>query len=281
MTPMRLVLKRLAVAWLLFAPLWMIWGAATYSGLYRWLCDWQLSTNGEYGAFWTFVISTLLLIAPTVLALRLRNDRKPAAPPPSLEPAAAERLVIRVLGGIALSGAIVCAGAWLWALQYPVQSGESIDVDLAALGDAIPPLGRVTLLGAIDAAHVLHKTVDAKGIGGRDLYAPMIEPGAPHRPARIFVEQYVDIAVAQPLPTGAGRFRGVLVEGGLPADMLRQFARLNVEIADPYYLLLTGPDGARGTYYIIAGLGGFVALIGLLPLAVLVLAKLGRIKVSR
>ncbi|MDR3376063.1 MAG: hypothetical protein P4L98_20255 [Ancalomicrobiaceae bacterium] len=274
---MRLILNRLATIWLLFVPLWMTWGAVTYSGLYRWLCEWQLSVNGEYDAFLTFVIPTLLLVAPTTLVLRLRHDAKPAVPPPHLEPAAAERLVIRVLCAIGLSGAIVCAGAWLWALQYPDRSGPSVDLDLAKLGDAIPPLGRVTLIGVIDTTHVVHKTIDAKGVGGRDLFAPMIERGAAHKPARIFVEEYVDIAVAQPLPTGVGsKYEGVLVKGGLPGDTLRQFARLNVGIADPYYLLLTGPDGARGNYYIIAGLGGVVALLGLLPLAVLFVSKVRR-----
>ena len=267
----------LAIGWLLFVPLWMAWGAATYGGLYRWLCEWQLSASGEYGAFLTFLIPVLVLVTPSLLFLWSRLDARPAAPPRPLDPAAAERLVVRVLGSIGLGGAMLSAGAWLWAQHYPARSGPSVDVDLATLGDAAPPLGRIMLIGAIDADHVARKTIDAKGIGGKDLYAPMIVPGTAHGPARIFVEQYADGPVTRPLPTGAGnRFKGVLIEGGLPGDTLRQFARLGVGIANPYYLLLTGPDGARENDYVIAGLGGFVALIGLLPLAALFLAKAAR-----
>ncbi len=277
MAKRRPTLTYLAVGWLLVVPIWMLWGVATYGGLYRWLCEWQLSTTGEYAAFGTFIVPTMLLIAPAILFLRTRVDAQPAAPPKPLDPVVAERLLVRVLGAVALGGAIVCAGAWLWALHYPDRSGPSIDVDIATLADAAPPLGRVTLIGAIDADHVVRKSIDAKGIGGWDLYAPIIVPGTAHRPARIFVEQYADDPVTQPLPSDGGRrFKGVLVEGGLPGDMQRQLARLGVAIANPYYLLLTGPDGARKNYYVAAGLGGFVALIGLLPLAVLLLAKAGR-----
>jgi len=273
----RPTLTHLAVGWLLFVPIWMLWGAATYGGLYRWLCEWQLSINGEYAAFGTFIVPTMLLIAPAILFLRSQFDAKPVVPPKPLDPAAAERLVVRVLGTVALGGAILCAGAWLWAQHYPDRSGPSVDVDLVTLGDAAPPLGRITLIGTIDADHVARKSIDAKGIGGWDLYAPMIVPGTAHRPARIFVEQYADGHVTQPLPIDGGRrFKGVLVEGGLPGDMQRQFARLGVGVTNPYYLLLTGPDGAREKYYVAAGLGGFVALIGLLPLAILFLTKARR-----
>jgi hypothetical protein len=190
---------------------------------------------------------------------------------------AAERLVVRVLGTIGLGGAIICAGALLWAQHYPDPSGPSVLIDLATLGDATPSLGRVTLIGTIDVDHVVKKTIDAKGVGGKNLYAAMVRPGAIGKPARIFIKQYVDSAVTRPLPTAAGnRFRGVLIEGGLPGDTRRQFARLGVGIANPYYLLLTGPEGARGDYYVAAGLGGFVALISLLPLAALFLAKVRR-----
>lgn len=140
----------------------------------------------------------------------------------------------------------------------------------------------MTLIGTIDAGRVVKKTLDAKGIGGRHLYAPMIIPGATHKASRIFVDEYLDSGISQPLPTGAGnRYRGVLVKGGLPGTALRQLARLGVDVADPYYLLLTGPEGARGGNYRIAFLGGLVALVGLLPLAAICLTKaVRRLKTS-
>ena len=273
----RPILNRVCIAWLLFCPLWMIWGAATYGGLYRWLCEWQLSANGEYDAFLTFTVPVVLLAMPAALLPRLQFDRKSSVPPTTLGPEAAERLVVRFLCVVGVTGAIVCAGAWLWARHYPDRAGPSVPVDLATLGDGIPPLGRVTLLGAIDGAHVVRKTTDAKGAGGRSLYAPMIVPGAAQPLTRIFVDEYTDGAMTRPLPTdGEKRVRGVLVEGGLPGDTRRQFARLGIIVADPYYLLLTGPDGARGTFYVVAGFGGFAGLIGLLPLAAVLLTKAWR-----
>jgi hypothetical protein len=278
MTKISPFLKRLAIGWLLLVALWMIWGAATYGGLYRWLCEWQLAVNGEYSAFLSFTVPILLFATPVVLFLRLQFDPTSIVPPKPLGPAASERLVTRVLGTIALGGAVVCASAWCWAQHYPDPSGKSVDVDLSKLGDAAPPLGRVTLIGSIDADHVVKKTIDAKGTGGRDLYAPVVVTGA-SKPGRIFVSEYADNAINQPLPTeGGDRFRGVLVEGGLHGDTLRQFAKLGVPIAEPYYVLLTSPEGSRADSYVIAGLGGFIALIGVLPLAVLFLTKGKRLR---
>lgn len=271
---MRVALKYLAVGWLLLVTVWMIWGAATYAGLYRWLGDWQLSMDGEYDAFLVFAIPLLLLAAPAVLVLRYQVNDSSDAPPRVRDAATSERLIVRVLGAIGLVSALLCAGAWVWALRYPDSSGPSVEVDLANLGDAEPPLGRVTLIGTIDGDRVVRKTVDAKGSGGRNLYAPMIVPNATHKTSRIFVEEYLGGAADHPLPTGAGnRFKGVLVEGGLPGSALRQFARLNVDVAIPYYLLMTGRDGARTRYYVAAALCGFVALICLLPLGVLFAAN--------
>ena len=274
MTRIRPALTRFAIGWLFFVPIWMTWGAATYGGLYRWLCDWQLSSVGEYDVSLSFITPTLLLMTPAAVFLRYQLAAKPVAPPVVVDPAVAERVAIRVLGVVALGGAVVCAGALLWAQQYPGSAGPSVDVDLATLGAAAPPLGRVTLIGTIDASHVVKKTIDAKGVGGRYLYAAMTIPGAVPKPARIFVEEGADDSFNQPLPTdGGNRFKGVLVEGGLPGTALRQFARIGVGVANPYFLLLTGPEGARGDSYVAAGLGAFVGLIGRLPLLWLYLSR--------
>lgn len=202
---------------------------------------------------------------------------RPDSPTRQLAVPAAERLVVRVLGAIGIASAIFCAGAWLSAPRNPDRRGQPVEIDLATLGDAAPALGAVTLIGAIDVKHVVRKTVDAKGLGGRNLYAAINAPSAPRKSARIFVEEYVDSSIDHPLPTGAGnRFKGVLVEDGLPSSVLGQFKSLNIDVAVPHYLLLTGRDGIRTNYYIAAGLCGFVALICLLPLGALFAVKMFR-----
>ncbi|WCM28602.1 hypothetical protein NDN01_06675 [Sphingomonas sp. QA11] len=116
---------------------------------------------------------------PAILFLRFRLGKMPAAPQP-VDPVRAEKLVMRVMGTVGLGGALVRAGALLLAQHYPDRAGPSVDVDLATLGAAAPPLGRVTLSGTIDSDHVARKAIGAKGVGGRYLFAAMTMPGARH-----------------------------------------------------------------------------------------------------
>ncbi len=277
---MKPMLKRVAIGWLLFVPFATLLCVLTYSGPYRRLCEWQLAHGGQYDAFWTAVIPAILLIAPAILFLRTQLPDKPGPEAAAPDPVAAERLMRRVLAVVGLGAATVCAGALLWAMQLPDRNGPSELFDLATLGDAPPPLGRVTLIGAIDADHITRKLSLGRGSidGARHLYAPMIVPRAPGGTgtigrARIFVDEYVGSGMTQPLPTDAGnQFRGVMIEGGLPGDMLRQFARIGVRVSDPYYVLRTSRDGARGPYYVAAGLSGFVAFLALMPLALMLVA---------
>lgn len=264
---MRTALTRLSVGWLIFVPIATLLQVLTYSGLYRWLCEWQLGQGGEYDGLLSALVPAALLMAPALLYLR-NLPQDPAHPAPAPRPQAdAEKIGLRVLTVVGVGSAIICAGMLAWAQSVPGGSGPAIDVDLAKLGDAAPPLGRVTLIGAVDATHVATKWISGKVAVDHEhtVYAPMIVPGA--RDARIFVKQYTGGSVTQPLPTGPGdQFRGVLVEGGLPHDMVRQFERTGVRIGEPYYLLMMGRDGARTPYYVAAGLAGFVAMLGLLPL---------------
>jgi len=267
---------RLSIGWILFVPLWAVWQVATYSGWYRWLCELELESSGEYDPMMTAFVPAFILIVPAVVVLR---HYLPAKPPPRAVPrtqAENEKVALRVLGTIGLAAALLCAAALIRAATLPGRSGPSMTVDLATLGAAPPPLGRVTLIGSIDAAHVTRKSFSGKVTlhGERNLYAPMIVPGAAPGSARIFVKEFVSSDIARPLPTGAGNsFRGVLVEGGLPGDMRRQFERLGVPVAKPYYLLMTGSEGARGSSYVVAGLAGLVALSCLLPLGYFLVAK--------
>jgi hypothetical protein len=267
---------RLSIGWILFVPLWTAWQVATYGGWYRWLCERELESSGSYDAMMTAIVPSFLLITPAILVLR---HYLPAQPPPRAVPrtqAENERVGLRVLATVGLGSAALCATALIWAATLPGGAGPAVTVDLATLGTAPPPLGRVRLIGTVDAAHVTIKNYGGKVAlhGERNLYAPMIVPGDAAGPRRIFVKEFVTGDIAVPLPSAAGNvFRGVLVTGGLPGDMKRQFERLGVHVAQPYYLLMTGPDGARGNAYVVAGLLGLLALSCLLPITYFLVTK--------
>ena len=79
MTKTRRLLTRLCLGWIVFVPLLTVWEVAENAGLYRWLCEWQLSWSGEYEAALTAIIPAVLLIAPA-LAFLVRQEicnRKP------------------------------------------------------------------------------------------------------------------------------------------------------------------------------------------------------------
>lgn len=262
-------------AWLVIVPLAAVWQVVMYSGLYRWLCEAQLDSFGSYMAVLTALVPAAVLMAPAFLLLLLRSRAAgPGAdrPPPRVLKVAEVRVqVLLVMVGLPLVAALVCAGALIGAMRVPSVNGPSRDVDLARLGNAPPPLGRVTLIGTVDAGHVTRKIHDGRGDHGFELYAPMRVPGASDGMARLFVNETGVAGTPAPLPTGPGkRFKGVIVEGGLPRDMHRQFERIGVRVATPYFVLHTGPGGARKPYYVVAGVAGFLAWIGFAILAMLV-----------
>ena len=65
------------------------------------------------------------------------------------------------------------------------------------------------------------------------------------------------------MATAPVTLRGVLVLNGLPRMVKRDFELHGVRIASPYYLLRTGHDGARESYYVATGLLGLVAALAL------------------
>jgi hypothetical protein len=278
MTKTRLLLTRLCLGWIVFVPLMTVWQVVEYTGLYRWLCEWQLSGRGEYEGALTAIIPAVLLIAPALAFLMHQERAKPAVATRSLDPAAARAVVVHVMAVTGLISAAIGAGAWLWSRHLPDRSDPPVRVDIARLGDAAPPLGSAILIGDVDFGRAVSKVASGKSPETvRTFYMPVVEAGSIGKPVRFFIDERTQVAGSNPSPPGfpGDRLRGILVEGGLPGDMARMLVRRNVTIAEPYYLLMTSRDGVRLDYYVVTGLSGLIAMISFVVLTVAQFSRSG------
>ena len=56
----------LCLGWIVLVSGWAVWEATHYSGLYRWLAEWQLTRFGRYALFWTAFGPVVLLAGPAL-----------------------------------------------------------------------------------------------------------------------------------------------------------------------------------------------------------------------
>ena len=68
------VLLILSWAWVVVVVAYLGWGAVTYSGLYRWLADFQLARTGRYYSGLTALVPGFVLAAPALWYIRLRTQ---------------------------------------------------------------------------------------------------------------------------------------------------------------------------------------------------------------
>lgn len=247
---------RFATAWLLLVPVAAIVEFATYSPPYSWLADWIIVHIASTVAPLALVVVTMALLAPAVLLLRRYDRAHPVAAAAPLEPQAARRVVVRVMLVIAAIATVCAAATWLVAQSLPQRSDPPVPIDLPTLGDRAPPLASVIVTGTVDPHHRAYEQLKLSSIG----YAPFATSGGP---VRFFLDHPMN-AFSGPegtLATAPVTVRGVLVLNGLPQMIKRDFELRGVRIASPYYLLRTGRDGARGSYYIATGLLGLIAAL--------------------
>lgn len=76
----------LVLSWLWIALVigYLAWGAVNYSGLYRWLAEWQIEQWGGFYRKWTAALPGLLLCLPALLYIgwrgRLRQQAEAHSP---------------------------------------------------------------------------------------------------------------------------------------------------------------------------------------------------------
>lgn len=262
----------LAIGWLLLVAGWAWWEYSNFSGLYRWLADWQIARWGGYERLWTALVPAVILAIPAFRVLREHELLNQASLIAGDDPVP---VLSRVRAGMLLCGAIlalVAAGAYVSAQQLPDPSDPPVTVDLAALGAAAPPTGSAIFAGAVpdtDRALQMDEAFRSRSadIDHQTLYVPVVaKDAAKDAPVRFLIDRasyaFTD---SQEAPRTniflADHMQGVLVENGLPADIVAAFERQGVTIAKPHYLMTTNSVGGRQNHYIVAALAGFTAFI--------------------
>lgn len=262
----------LALGWLALVAGWAWWEYSHFSGLYRWLADWQIAKWGGYEQVWTALVPAFILAIPAFRVLRERELLNQASLIAGDNPVP---ILHRVRTGVLICGvilALVAGGSFLYSQTLPDPSDPPATVDLATLGSAAPPTGSAIFAGAIpdtDRALQMDEAFRSRSadIDHQTIYVPVVVAGAAKdAPVRFFIDRasygFADSGEAPRVNVFlADHMQGVLVENGLPADVVAAFEKQGVPIAKPHYLLTTNSVGGRQPYYIVAALGGFIAAI--------------------
>ena len=162
-----------------------------------------------------------------------------------------------------------------FAQRLPDRSTPPVEVDLSALCEGLPPFGRVTLIGEIkaDQTITLEESLGRPGsstlINQRTLYVPVHAKQSRGGPLRFFIDRSSQTVGrpggSQPVQVFLGdHFTGVMIENGLPANVLVELEKRKLVLAKPHFLVTTRPEGGRTPYYVGAAVGGFIAGLCLL-----------------
>jgi hypothetical protein len=285
-------MKREGTVWLILSGLWVtlvvaywVWAAIGFSGLYRWLAEWQIAQFGGYYERATATLPALLMAAPAIAYLRRRAAVAQAESAAQLgsEIAEARRIRRSVRGSAAfgLVAILVGAGAFLLSQGVPDGSGPAVPFDAATLGNGPVPQDRVTIRGEVDPEASV-SVVETRGVTSHNaVYAGFRPEGesAKGAPIRLFIER----STGSSAPTVAQGFlpdqTGFLVENGLPDPALREFEARGISLASPHYVLRTSPNARRDIYYVVAGVAGIMGFIFMLTAGIIAIrdrAKLRR-----
>ena len=188
----RLIVSGLWVA--LVAGYW-IWAVINYSGLYRWLAEWQIAQFGGYYERVTAILPALLMSGPALVYLRRRAETAQAEAAAQLGAEVAQgRQLRRSVWGTAAFGLVailVGGGAFLLSQSVPDGSGPATPFDAATLGTAPLPSDLVTIRGDVDSEASVALTETRAGSSRGVVYAGFHPEGenAKEAPVRLFIER--------------------------------------------------------------------------------------------
>lgn len=259
--------------WVLAVAGYFAWGFYSYSGLYRILAEWQIREWGSYRAGWTALIPGFLLAGPALSVLGRRARLREAAEA-GHDPAAKTRRAIAVILPLGLVCLIGAAGAYYYSTTLPGRDAPATTVDIATLGNGVPPEGAVILVGEAQAVRTVMLQETMKGSVRLNRYIPLAPPGSgPAAAIRFFLKtnasHYMNPSAGRPQAfDGSGdpvfpitTQVGVLIENGLPGPIEALYAQDGIALTRPYYVLDLTPEGARAPFYIGAAVGGFSGLL--------------------
>lgn len=261
-------LRALCWAWIVLCGAYLAYGYTTYSGLYRWLAGLQVSLNGKYFIALTGIVPFLLLAAPALFLLRrdylaAQRDGGGRRLSNAGKARAARRSAV-VMIAISAVCFILSGATFLIGQSKAVPAGDPVPVDLSSLGTAPLPEGRVTVSGRVLADRGVTTMTEARWQTFENFYAPMIANEEPARPSayRVFVKRSTARSGNQPAlrQMFLGTETGILIPGGLPAEVRAILAQQGVQIAEPHWLL-GPPSAANDNYYAAAAAAGLIGLI--------------------
>jgi hypothetical protein len=252
--------------WVIVAIGYMAWGTFTYSGLYRWLAEWQIEQWGGYYQKWTALLPGVLLCLPGLAYIghrtRLRQAREASSP-------GAQARTMKRSAWLTIAIGLLCiaigGGAFAISQGLPDGSERAEPFDMAALASGSVPATKVRIRGNVDPQ--ASSRVERRGIDDRVTYYAGFRPEneAKDAPVRLFIERGTPASESlTTLQAFLPEQSGYLVENGVPEQALEELRARGVQVASPHYLLQTGDLARRETYYVVAALGGFIGFVCLL-----------------
>jgi hypothetical protein len=262
-----------------------MYGWMTYSGLYRWLAEFELAHFGSYYAGYTFMAAFfmllfggMLVVAAADRALRLARGEPariavPRAPAPQV---AKPQIGTRGLVIVALVGIVVGTVAGLLGYR---KSQETYAFEPLNLADGNQPRSSHVELTATAAPSMQIQYIEkTTGETRTTVFIPLLPPqwhqGVPIvyflRPHSAY---YVGPNGTFPLSEESRAFhiqqQGVLMRNDIPGVVTTAYEKRGIKLGTPPIVLDTDTRADLDVYWIIAIMAGLMGLILLLSVSTL------------
>ena len=243
-------LTTIAWVWGALALVFLIWEGLIYSGLVRWVAEWEFANLGAYYPGATLLVLVLLIASPLMLLAfwaRRRQRRDLAAAPFDPRVLLSQmRRFARVFTAVAAGLLGLSATAMLYAFATEPAARTPRLVTLGRDDGGLPASVAAVLRGDVLADRQVTYVSDV--ILARSLIrlAPIVPAGQRPQVLRFFVQ----LETPNP-PRGAG-FSGVLRRGALPGAVATLYRGAGYRVADDAYVLFRDDDQHARPYYTLA-----------------------------
>jgi hypothetical protein len=260
-----LLVFRIVCFWLTIVSFYFLWEAATYTGLFALIAEWQFHTLSLHLPVLSYLLLVCVFGGPALALLRVR--RRSAMRELDNLQRSDRRLSSFLAIGVAF--AAIAIGVLVWMFMLPSDRGPATPIAIGSAASDAPEEGHASLSGTILFRQTVvldqHLILARRGIR----FAPIIAPGATDGTVHYFVEVPAD----QPLQTELAQVQqvstGILRRNGLPGSVLRLFRYAGFKVEEPYYVLYGSNFSLRWPCYVLAAYSALGA-------AVLMLAALAQ-----